>query len=208
MSKRARPLAAGQRTLPGASPPVAVAVEAPEDRNTKAAKGMLTHGRQAEIIRHENGIMNLVHNWDNRNIVPMKTITTMKYSQRDLITESMIPILHVLKTSKDHLATVKGALIRCFSSATYEPVRCHQLNGPEIEKLMSENIGDMAACELKVKVNDSKLGSINKYVGMLRTFVTEEMDVKIRCVRTLLRMHTRTCLTCVHCGWQMCCPYR
>jgi hypothetical protein len=90
----------------------------------KAARGELTNGRQVEILRSENGLLNLVHNWDNRSIVSAATISKMKHSQRDLITENMKPIHDVLSKAK-HLSTVKGQMRGYFESAASEPVRSH-----------------------------------------------------------------------------------
>ena len=47
--------------------------------------------------------MNLVHAWDNRAILKQTTINTMKRSQRDMITEQMIPILDAIKKSMARL---------------------------------------------------------------------------------------------------------
>ena len=88
-----------------AAPAPAPAPAPEEDRASKARRGSLTHGRQAEIAREENGILNYVHNWDNRAVVSASTISKMKYSQRDMITENMKPILDELK-KKHHLSTV------------------------------------------------------------------------------------------------------
>jgi hypothetical protein len=169
-----------QTTLPGASP-VATAAEGADAKavqKAKAARGELTHGRQKEIQRQANGILNLVHNWENRAVVSAKTIAQMKYSQRDLITANMIPILHALKTPQ-HLNTVKGQFRGYFEMAASEPVRCYEENGKAIDTLLEQSVGGMAPKELKQTVNDSTLGKLNKYVGMLRTFVTEEMDEKL-----------------------------
>ena len=177
------PPAQQQTALPFGSPvatePAAAAAPA-EDRATKAARGSLTHGRQDEISRMEKGLTNLVHNWDNRAIVTASTIAKMKYSQRDLITENMKPITDVLKKTQ-HLATVKGQFRGYFESAASEPVRCYEKHGEAIATLMKQSVGDMTPKELKVKINESSLGKLNKYLGMLRTFVAEEMDEKIRC---------------------------
>ena len=169
-----------QTTLPGAAP-VTTAAEAADTkaaRDAKAARGELTHGRQKEIRREANGIMNLVHNWDNRSIVSATTIATMKYSQRDMITETMKPILHALKTPQ-HLNTVKGQLRSYFESAAAEPVCCFEKNGQAIEALLEQSVGGMVPKEFKQTINGSTLGKLNKYVGMLRTFVSEEMDEKL-----------------------------
>ena len=123
--------------------------------------------------------MNLVHNWENRSVVSASTIARMKHSQRDLITECMKPIYDVLKKSQ-HLATVKGQFRGYFEKAAAEPVRCWEEHGTAIETLMQQTVGDMTAKDLKAKVNDSTLGKLNKYLNMLRTFVQEEMDAKIR----------------------------
>ena len=124
--------------------------------------------------------MNFVHSWDNRAIVSASTIAKMKYSQRDLITECMKPIYDELKKAK-HLSTVKGQFRTYFESAAAEPVRCYEKNSEAILTLLKYNVGDLTAKELKTKVNDSQIGKLNKYLGMLRTFVAEEMDAKIRC---------------------------
>ena len=84
---------------PPAAPPPAAAATKKEERYTKAAKGQLTHGRQKEIDRHEGGLMNFVHNWENKSIIAPATIAKMIYSQRDLITENMKPIHDALKRS-------------------------------------------------------------------------------------------------------------
>ena len=72
-----------------------------------AARGELTHGRQPEIERSMGAIMNYVHSWENRSVVSASTIAKMKYSQRDMITETMRPIVHVLSEKHD-LKTVKS----------------------------------------------------------------------------------------------------
>eukprot|EP00966_Prymnesium_polylepis_P051694 1196896-Prymnesium_polylepis.1 len=97
-------------------------------------------------MRVELGIMNLVHNWTNRGIIKQSTINSMKRSQRDMITEQMIPILDAIK-KKQHLNTVKGQLKSLFEtpSAVAEPVRCLEVNGQQIEALMTLSIGDMTA---------------------------------------------------------------
>ena len=64
--------------------------------------------------------------------------------------------------------------------ASSQPVRCYEMHGQSIESLLKSVVGDMTPKELKEKQNDSSLGKLNKYLGMLRTFITEEMDAKIR----------------------------
>ena len=125
--------------------------------------------------------MNLVHNWDNRAIVTTASIAKMKYSQRDLITENMKPIYDALKKGK-HLQTVKGQFVRYFELAAAQPVRCYELHGQAIETLLAQVVGDMKPKELKEKIDSSTLGTLNKYLAMLRTFITEEMDEKLSCV--------------------------
>ena len=183
-----------QGRLPFGSPPPAAPVAPPapkEDAATLKARGSLSHGRQSEINREESGLMNLIHNWENRAVVPASTIAKMKYSQRDLITENMKPIYDELK-KKQHLNTVKGRFSHLFETAVTEPVRCYEKNGKELETLIVETCGDMAASELKKKVNDSKLGKLNKMLGWLRTFVEEEMDEKLRSACTHSLLHPRT----------------
>ena len=179
-----------QPTFPGSPCPV-VAPE-PEARDAILARGGLSHGRQKEIIRAELGIMNLVHNWTNRSIVKQAIVNSMKRSQRDMITEQMIPIIDAIK-KKQHLHTVKGQLKSLFEtpSAVAEPVRCLEVNGQQIEALMTLSIGDMNAVQLKTATNESTLGKLNKFLGMLRTFMTEEMDEKLRCGRALRRTRMR-----------------
>ena len=123
--------------------------------------------------------MNLVHSWDNRSVVTASSIAKMKHSQRDLITENMKPI-HDALAKKKHRCTVKGQFTSYFESAASNPVYCYEKNGKSIETLLGQVVGDMMPKDLKTTVNDSTLGKLNKYLGMLRTFVTEEMDSKIR----------------------------
>ena len=143
--------------------------------------GALTHGRQAETNRAENGLMNFVHNWDNRAIVSTASIAKMKYSQRDLITENMKPIYDALK-KEQHLKTVKGQFVRYYEMAAAQPVRCYELHGKAIETLLAQVVGDMKPKELKERIDSSTLGTLNKFLNMLRTFVAEEMDEKLSCV--------------------------
>ena len=105
----------------------------------------------------------------------------MKHSQRDLITENMKPIFNALH-AENHMTTVKGQFRGYFEMAAAEPVRCYETNGEKIEKLLHDTIGEMKPKEFKTKINDSTLGKLNKYLGMLRTFVMDEMDEKIMCV--------------------------
>ena len=168
-----------QSPLQFAPPLVAAEADAPETKAAKAARGELTNGRQSEILRSENGLLNLVHNWDNRGIVSAATIAKMKHSQRDLITENLKPIHDALSKGR-HLTTVKGQFRSYFETAASAPVCCYETNGKSIETLLGQVVGDMQPKELKVKVNDSTIGKLNKYLVMLRTFVSEEMDAKIR----------------------------
>jgi hypothetical protein len=178
----AAPADAKQQPLNFGAGAAAPAEREPElDRSTKAAKGMLTHGRQKEIARDPNSIMKLVQNWDNRTLVPQATIAKMKYSQRDMITANMKPITDVLSKEK-HLSTVKGQFRGYFETASSHPVECFEKKGTEIEKLLKDTIGDMNPKDFKQTINDSALGRLNKYLGMLRTFVSEEMDERVRCV--------------------------
>ena len=165
---------------PPAAPPPAAAVTKKEDRSVKEAKGQLTHGRQKEIDRHEGGLMNFVHNWENKSIIAPATIAKMIYSQRDLITENMKPIHDALK-KEHHLKTVKGQFKGYFETAVSEPVLCWEKNGQAIETLINQTVGDMNPKDLKKTINDSTVGKLNTYLDMLRTFVAEEMDEKIRC---------------------------
>ena len=165
---------------PPAAPPPAAAVTKKEDRSIKAAKGQLTHGRQKEIDRHEGGLMNFVHNWENKSIIAPATIAKMTYSQRDLITDNMKPIHDALK-KQHHLKTVKGQFKGYFETAISDPVLCWERNGQAIETLINQTVGDMNPKDLKKTINDSTVGKLNKYLDMLRTFVAEEMDEKIRC---------------------------
>ena len=59
---------------PAAAPPAAAAAAPPtappEKHGTRAV-------RHAEIPRDESGIMNLVHNWENRAVVPAGKISKM-----------------------------------------------------------------------------------------------------------------------------------
>ena len=126
--------------------------------------------------RSMGAIMNYVHSWENRSVVSASTIAKMKYSQRDMITETMRPIVHVLSEKHD-LKTVKSQFRGYFESCI-EPVRCWETNGKNIESLLARVIGDMTPKTLKSTVNDSTLGKLNKYLFMLRTFMIEEMDVK------------------------------
>ena len=160
---------------PAPAPEPAGGLTEKEIKAAKAAKGQLTHGRQQEIERGEGAIMKYVHNWENRGVVSATTIAKMKYTQRDMITENMRPIVHVLSEKHD-LKTVKTQFRGYFESCM-EPVRCMELHGKNLESLLARVVGDMTPKELKSKVNDSTLGKLNKYLGMLRTFMTEEMDV-------------------------------
>ena len=171
------------------APAAAVDAAAPnEDRAAKAARGTLTHGRQQDLARKENELLNLVHNWDNRAVVPQSTINKMKLSQKDLITETMKPVSDVLKKKRD-LVTVKGQFRSLFETAAAAPFACYETNGKSIESLLTRVVGDMTPKELKAKINESTLGSLNKYLGMLRTFVAEEMDAKIRCATACPPVH-------------------
>jgi hypothetical protein len=174
------------------------AADAPaEDRAAKVLRGTLTHGRQKEIIRSETGLMNLVHNWDNRSIVSQQVINKMQHSQKNLITEHMKPIYEALKKAQ-HLTTVKGQFRGLFETAASEPVRCWEKNGEQIEKLMHYTVGDMSPRELKVKINDSTLGKLNKYVSWLRAMISEETDEKVRCDRWRDRRRVRACAWGAH----------
>ena len=163
----------------GAASPSAAAPAQAEDKASKLARGTLTHGRQADIERSESGLMNLVHNWDNRAIVSQANINKMKHSQKDLITEHMRPIVLELGKAK-HLSTVKGQFRNYFDTAAHEPVRCFELHGVHIESLLQQTVGDILPVQLKTAVNDSTLGRLNKYLLWLRAFASEEMDAKIR----------------------------
>ena len=163
-----------------------------------AAKGELTHGRQKDIGRLEGGLMHFVRNWEDRRIISASTIAQMTYSQRDLITECMKPILDVLN-KEQHLKTVKGQFRGYFEMAVSEPVRCWEKNGVAIETLMNTVVGDMKPKDLKTTINSTTIGKLNKYLGMLRTFVKEEMDENIRCANSACAVLVRKgiAVTCV-----------
>jgi hypothetical protein len=132
-------------------------------------------------MRSEGGLMNLAHNWDNRSIVTAATISKMKHSMKDLITENIKPILDVLKSPK-HLQTVKGTFVNYFSASAADPVRCYEAHGTAIETLMTHTLGGMLPKDFKTTINDSTLGKLNRYLAILRTFFAEETDAKIRCM--------------------------
>ena len=141
--------------------------------------GILKKGRQAEIPRKEGEIMHLVHNWDNRSIVPAKTINSMKQSQSHMISKEMRPIMEVLK-KEQHFKTVKGQFKHYFETAIAEPVRCWEEHGTQLESLMARVSGGMSPKEFKKTINDSTIGTLNKYLMILRTYLEEETDPKLR----------------------------
>jgi len=95
-----------------------------------------------------------------------------------MITANMKPITDVLSKEK-HLSTVKGQFRGYFETASSHPVECFEKKGTEIEKLLKDTIGDMNPKDFKQTINDSALGRLNTYLGMLRTFVSEEMDERV-----------------------------
>ena len=119
-------MSGSQGRLPFGAPPAPAPADAPapapappsekETKAAKLAKGELSHGRQKEIERDEGKIMHYVHNWETRQIVSASAIAKMKYSQRDMITENMRPILHVLK-DEHYLKQTKGQFRNLFGSS-------------------------------------------------------------------------------------------
>ena len=100
----------------------------------------------------------------------------MKYSQRDMITENMRPIVHVLSEKNKHDLKTVTTQFRGYFESSMEPVRCMEMHGAHLQTLLNRVVGDMTPKELKSKVNDSTVGKLNKYIEMLRTFMTEEMN--------------------------------
>ena len=66
------------------SPATPAAAAEKETKDEKVARGALSDGRQEEIKREPDGIMNLVTNWSNRSIVKQEVINKMKHSQKRL----------------------------------------------------------------------------------------------------------------------------
>ena len=124
---RARTMPPQQKQAPlpfGAGAAAAPAADAvpEESRDAKLAHGTLSHGRQRGDQARRGRALNLVHNRDNRTVLPQQTMNKMQHSQKNLVAVHMKPINDVLK-KKAHLATVKGQFRSYFVTSAAEPVR-------------------------------------------------------------------------------------
>ena len=77
------------------------------------------------------------------------------------------------------MKTVKAQFSGYFEFSQ-EAVRCWEKEGDHIEYLMNSVTGNMLPSNFKTEINDSYIGKLNKYLAVLRTYVEEEMEEKIR----------------------------
>jgi len=120
--------------------------------------------------------MNLAHNWENRAVVPAKRISSMNKPLLHMISKEIRPIIAELN-KKMHLKTVKGQFKGYFESS-HEPVRCWEEHGTHIESLIDTVLGGMKPSEFKKTINDSTIGKLNKYLEILHTYITDEIQEK------------------------------
>ena len=167
---------AQQRNTLGYGPASAVATPPAAAATTK--HGSLTHGRQADIPREADGIMKYVNQWSNPAIVSTKTKNQMKFSQKNMIANEMVPILAMLKSSAKHLSTVEGQFRNLFDGSDLAVL--WEAKGQQIKTLWSSVTGGEGTRALKKLENDSIIGKINKFIGVCRTYMEEETEARHR----------------------------
>ena len=165
-----------QRNTLGFEPASAVATPPAAAATTK--HGSLTHGRQADIPREADGIMKYANPWSNPAIVSTKTKNQMKFSQKNMIANEMVPILAMLKSSAKHLSTVEGQFRNLFDGSDLAVL--WEAKGQQIETLWSSVTGGEGTRALKKLENDSIIGKINKFIGVCRTYMEEETEARHR----------------------------
>eukprot|EP00966_Prymnesium_polylepis_P330867 7386471-Prymnesium_polylepis.1 len=116
---------AGHAALFGAAAPAPVPAAAkPTAAKPTAAGADVKHGtldsRNGEIPRQASGILDMVHNWENRAVVPYQKINKMNHPLKLMITNEIRPILAELEKTGHHMKTVKGQF-RGYFEASAEP---------------------------------------------------------------------------------------
>jgi pyruvate/2-oxoglutarate dehydrogenase complex dihydrolipoamide acyltransferase (E2) component len=179
----AAPAAAAAAAAPAAAA-AAAAPAAAADASPKAAvaaeeelPGALK-SRNKEIPRAPNGIMNYVHSWSNRALLKQEKINALCREMKHMVPKEMKMIVDELKKEHD-IKTTTGQFTSLFADA-HTPVICWEQNGGKIQALLDVTVGDMIEKNLKKTINASKLGTLNKYVAMLRNYIMIEINEKIR----------------------------
>ena len=123
-----------------AAAPAAAADAAPEAAAEAAEEELpgALKSRNKEIPRDEGGIMNLVHTWDNRALLPQSKINGLCREMKHMVPNEMKMILDELKKVHD-MATTAGQFISLFANA-HTPVLCWEQNGTKIEKLLDATV--------------------------------------------------------------------
>jgi hypothetical protein len=138
--------------------------------------------RSKDIPREADGIMNLVHNWNNRAVLPQSKLNGLAKPLQHMVAKEMKPLLDDLKKEHD-IKTVAGQFKGYFSDE-HNPVVCWETNKTHILSLLDQTVGDMKPKDLKTTINKSTLGK-NEQVAMLRNYIAIETDEKIRHTRWL-----------------------
>ena len=146
--------------------------------------------RNKSIPRDANAIMHLVTNWNNRSIIKQSDINGQCREIKQMVPNEMKAIL--LELSKQHdIKTTTGQFKGLFADAAHSPVQCWENNGSKIDALLDTVVGNISPKNLKKAINSSKLGTLNKYVSILRNYITVEADEKIRHARRpAYQLHT------------------
>tara|TARA_B110000046_G_C12849178_1_gene336967 strand:+ start:130 stop:711 length:582 start_codon:yes stop_codon:yes gene_type:complete len=173
--------AAGLEAAPAVTP---AAAPAPASTVDAAAASISTQpgqlaSRNKDIPREANTIMHFVTNWSNKSIVSQATINGLCREMKHMVPKEMKAIL--LELSKEHdIKAIAGEFKGLFADAVHSPVICWENNGDRITALLDTVVGGASPKNLKKTIDASKLGKLNMYVATLRSYITVEVDEKIR----------------------------
>ena len=147
--------------------------------------------------------MTLVHNWNNKAVLPQSKINGLCKSVMHMISKEMVVILNDLKKEHD-VKTLSGEFKGLFADAVFNPIVCWEHNGDKIEAKLDQVTGGMNPRDLKKEMNSSILGRLNHYVAVMQCYIKEEMEA--RCAPpmryappavTLASSVLNACLSCV-----------
>ena len=192
----------GPQTAAAAAPSAAAPAAAPPRTSNVLLPGQLLKGRQADIPREPMGLMNLVHNWTNKSVLPQSKINGLCKSVSHMVATEMVPILNELKKEHD-VKTITGEFKTLFADAIIEPVLCWERNGDKIEAKLDQVTGGMAPRDLKKEINSSTLGRLNHFLAVLQCYIKEETDARCVCASPPVPGHPRCFLPMLICSYHM-----